>query len=195
MGLTRTTAPTVEPITRADAKAHSRVTVSDDDEYIDALIEATRDRIENHTKRALLTQTWRLTLDSFPLGRRDIILPWSPLQSVTSITYVDTDGNTQTWASSNYSVDTGATPGRVRLAYDVLYPSIRHQPNAVTIIFVAGYGSAASDLPAGIVHACKILCGHYYDNREPVVTGTIASPIPETWKALLGPYRVLGAGT
>lgn len=195
MGLTRTTAPTVEPITRAEAKAHSRVTVSDDDEYIDALIEATRDRIENHTKRALLTQTWRLTLDSFPLGRRDIILPWSPLQSVTSITYVDTDGNTQTWASSNYSVDTGATPGRVRLAYDVLYPSIRHQPNAVTIIFVAGYGSAASALPAGIVHACKILCGHYYDNREPVVTGTIASPIPETWKALLGPYRVLGAGT
>lgn len=195
MGLTRTTAPTVEPITRAEAKAHSRVTVSDDDEYIDALIEATRDRIENHTKRALLTQTWRLTLDSFPLGRRDIILPWSPLQSVTSITYVDTDGNTQTWASSNYSVDTGATPGRVRLAYDVLYPSIRHQPNAVTIIFVAGYGSAASALPAGIVHACKILCGHYYDNREPVVTGTVATPIPETWKALLGPYRVLGAGT
>jgi uncharacterized phiE125 gp8 family phage protein len=195
VGLTRTTAPTVEPITRAEAKAHSRVTVSDDDEYIDALIEATRDRIENHTKRALLTQTWRLTLDSFPLGRRDIILPWSPLQSVTSITYVDTNGTTQTWASSNYSVDTGATPGRVRLAYDVLYPSIRHQPNAVTIIFVAGYGSAASDLPAGIVHACKILFGHYYDNREPVVTGTVATPIPETWKALLGPYRVLGAGT
>lgn len=195
MGLTRTTAPTVEPITRAEAKAHSRVTVSDDDEYIDALIEATRDRIENHTKRALLTQTWRLTLDSFPLGRRDIILPWSPLQSVTSITYVDTNGTTQTWASSNYTVDTGATPGRVRLAYDVLYPSIRHQPNAVTVTFVAGYGAAASALPAGIVHACKILFGHYYDNREPVVTGTVATPIPETWKALLGPYRVLGAGT
>lgn len=195
MGLTRTTAPTVEPITRAEAKAHSRVTVSDDDEYIDALIAATRDRIENHTKRALLTQTWRLTLDSFPLGRRDIILPWSPLQSVTSITYVDTNGDTQTWASSNYTVDTGATPGRVRLAYDVLYPSIRHQPNAVTVTFVAGYGAAASALPAGIVHACKILFGHYYDNREPVVTGTVATPIPETWKALLGPYRVLGAGT
>ena len=195
MGLTRTPAPTVEPITRAEAKAHSRVTVSDDDDYIDALIAVVRDRIEQHTRRALLTQTWQLTLDNWPTGRRDILLPWAPLQSVSSITYVDTSGTTQTWSSSNYTVNTGATPGRVRLKYDELYPSARFQPDAITVTYVAGYGATASTVPAGIVHACKILCGHYYDNREPVVTGTIASPIPETWKALLGPYRVLGAGT
>lgn len=194
MGLIRTVDPTVEPITLAEAKAHSRVTITEDDAYIESLIAATRDRIEQFCKRSLLTQTWRLTLDRWP-WHRDIILPFPPLQSVSSITYVDTAGDTQTWSSSNYIVDTASTPGRVRLAYAELYPSLRDQPNAVTITYVAGYGSAASSIPASIIHAAKILCGHYYDNREPVVTGTIAAAIPESYKALLGPYRVLGAST
>ena len=56
--------------------------------------------------RALLTQTWDMYLDEFPCAG-EIIIPLSPLQSVTSVSYVDQHGATQTWASANYRIVSG----------------------------------------------------------------------------------------
>src|SRR3990167_7589456 len=109
MGLIRTAAPDQEPLSLDEAKQHLRVDIDEHDELILSLVAAARQWAEDHTLRALVTQTWRLTLDyerpSFEADGRcthRIVLPRPPLASVTSVTYVDLEGATQTLAVDQY---------------------------------------------------------------------------------------------
>ena len=188
MPKTLITAPTVEPVSLVEAKEHLNVTSSDDDALIDSLIIASREYVENYLQRALATQTWDIFLDAFS-NKMEISLP--PLQSITSIKYIDTDGNEQTLSSSIYSVDTAAEPGIIRLAYNQSWPSTRPDANAVTIRAVCGYGNSWNDIPKAITQAIKLLIGHWYEVREPVVIGTITGNIPFTVESLLYPYRII----
>lgn len=188
--LTVVTAAASYPLTVEDAKAHLRVYHTDDDAYIEALIAAATSHVENFTRRALITQTWDMKLDTF--GGWYITIPKPPLQSVTAanFTYVDGAGSTTQVSTSVYDVDTDSEPGRVTLAYSQTWPTPRTVPHAVSLRFVAGYGDDGADVPAPILHAIKLYISHLYENREPVVTGTISTAIPETLHALLYPYQV-----
>src|ERR1043165_6670587 len=66
MSLSLVTPPIREPLTLQQLKDHLRVTIDDDDAYITALIPVLRSRAERQTRRALITQTWDLFLDSWP---------------------------------------------------------------------------------------------------------------------------------
>ena len=112
---------------------------------------AAREYGETCTHRAFITQTWDDKRDGFPSGLDDdggIWLPKAPLISVTSISYIDTAGVTQTWSSALYTVDAPAGPkarfGRITPIYGQLFPVTRDIENAVTIRFVAGYGAASA---------------------------------------------------
>jgi len=95
MSLVQTIAPASEPITLTEAKAHLRVETdfTEDDTIIGTFISAARESCEARTGRQLVTATYALRLGGFPCGD-SIELPKPPLVSVTSITYVDTDGTT-----------------------------------------------------------------------------------------------------
>lgn len=192
--IAQTGAPATEPVTLAEAKAHLRVTESDDDTYITTLTEAAREYCENYVKRQFVTATYTLTMDAFPLSGGAIQIPRPPLQSVTSITYTDTAGDGQTWSSTEYSVDApGAWVGRVVEANSESYPSTLDELASVVVTFVAGYGAAAA-VPSALKQAILILVSHWYCNREPVVIGTIVSgEIPFTVTALLNTYKVFEA--
>jgi len=187
-GLALATAPTVEPISTSEAKAHLRVDISEDDTYIDTLIKAARTYCENYLFRRLINSTWDLYLDSFP---GEILLPYPPAVSISSITYVDGNGDSQTLASTEYVVDIRREPGRLYPAYSKSWPSVRNQNNAVTVRYVAGYGAAASNVPAAIVHAMKLLVGTWYEQRESILVGTIVSQVPDAVQNLLWSHRVL----
>lgn len=189
MGLTLVTAPAAEPLTTTEAKSHLRVDSSDDDTLIDAYVKAARQHIEEDLGRALITQTWDYTLDAFPSDGSAIQLPRPPLVSVTSISYVDTAGATQTVTSSDYIVNTGKRKGEITLAYGAAWPVTRRQASAVTIRFVAGYG-AASAVPAPIATALRLVVGDLYANREASIIGTIHTDNPAV-ASLLGPYRLV----
>lgn len=191
MGRSQTVAPATEPLSLADAKLHLRVVSDDDDDLITALIQGAREYVETFLRRQLVTATWAMTLDEFPDSDGDITLPLPPLASVTSIAYVDGDGDDQTLDSANYTVHTNCEPGKITLAYGESWPSTRDQPDAVTVAFVAGYGAAAA-VPAGIVAAIKLVLGDLYENREAAVLGTIRSDNP-TVKNLLWTYRIAEA--
>lgn len=193
MALTWVSGPAVEPISLAEAKNHLRVDVTDDDVLIEASIESARGLAEIITRRALITQTWKYILDEFPSGD-EIELPLPPLQSVTSITYKDQDGTASTFATASYIVDTDADPGKVVLAYNRSWPSTTLYPSgAVTIQFVAGYGDGAVDVPQMIRQAMLLMIGHWYENREAVVTtGAVPKEIPLAIEDLLWPWRALG---
>lgn len=173
----RVTDATTEPLTTAEAKAHLDVTGSNDDTLIDDIVTAAREFIEGATNRALITQTWDLFLDEFPVTNA-IIVPWPPLATVTSVKYTpDVDSSTTTFASSKYIVDTNSEPGRIVLEKDEVWPTDSLKSvNGVEVRFVAGYG-AASDVPKRTKQMVRLLVGHWYQNPEAVVTGTITKEI------------------
>jgi uncharacterized phiE125 gp8 family phage protein len=178
MRLKLATAPASEPVTLAEAKAHLRVDISDDDTLIDGLIASARRYFEEAARRALITQTWRLSLDGWPSGD-EIELPRPPLQSVTSVIYKDQDGNATTWAAANYIVDTDSEPGRIVLAYGQSWPTgVLYPANPIQITYKAGYGDAGSSVPTQMKQAILLLIGHYYENREDTIAGTTIKAIP-----------------
>lgn len=135
------------------------------DPYLAGLIAAARLWVEDTTRRALITQTWKLYLNAFDNA---IEIPRAPLQSVTSITYVDTAGATQTVAASVYTVDTDSVPGRVLLAPDQLWPTdVDDREKGICITFVAGYGASGASVPVTDLHAIKLQLEILYDRPGP----------------------------
>jgi len=188
MALTLASPPSVEPVSLAEAKAHCRVEHDEDDTLISALIPAAREHVEAVTKRVLITQEWTWKLDAFPC---QFNMPKPPLQSVESITYVDSAGNTQTLDAAEYRVDNDCEPGRITEAYDASWPTTRLVTNAVTVAFTAGYGQAGTDVPQPIRQAILLLIGHWYENRESVAVGVSVAELPQAVEALLSPYRMV----
>ncbi len=181
--------PATEPVSLDEAKAHLRVTTTDEDAYIASLITAAREWCEGFQQRAYITQAHKLTLDRWPCGRA-IYLPRPPLQSVTSIVYTDSEGAQYTIEAKSYIVDTDAEPGRIVLAYGASWPSVTLRPAAgVEITYVAGYGDA-SDVPQKVKQAMLLLVGHWYEQREAVLAGSISKEIEFAVHSLLWQDRV-----
>ena len=210
MALSLITAPAVEPITLEDAKEHLRVEHGDEDALIESLIQVARETAETFTRRALITQTWDLVLES-PLpscDRWQSIRLLAPLIAVISITYVDTAGADQTLFDTaavipttpepDYIVDAPAgpqcLPGRIMPAPGITWPSLSSQSNAMTVRFTAGYGDP-EDVPEAFKSAIKLIIGHLYANRESVVItdrGSIVQEVPQSAIWLLEPYVLVG---
>jgi len=191
MALTLVTAPTVEPVSLAEAKSHLRVDITDDNAYITSLITVVRMQVEEWLRRALITQTWRLTLDTWPAADH-FLLPWPALQSVAGVAYIDDDGDSNTFSASKYIVDTDSEPGRVALNRGETWPGDTLQAiNGVQVTYVAGYGDAASDVPEAIQQAILLQIGDLYENREAtlIAQGATVTQLPAA-ERLLWPYRV-----
>jgi uncharacterized phiE125 gp8 family phage protein len=201
-------------VTLAQAKDWLRVDSSDEDSLITTLIEAARQRVEEITRRALITQQFEFSLDQFPTGGRvisgafqsnsrlvvqsrggfdcgrEILLPKPPLVSVQSLKYYDQDGTLQTLDSAAYHVDAAAKPGRIVLADNYDWPEVSIRPNAVVIAYTAGYGDAPGEIPQALRVAIKFMLAHWYSTRTPINVGSIMSQVPETAEALLWQYRI-----
>ena len=174
----QTSAPGAAILSIADAKTHLRVTHSDDDGYIDNLVSAATTYIETVTGKQLINATYTYKLSGFPYDR-ELVLPVAPLQSVSSVQYEDSNGSTQTLSSSNYDVDADSEEPRIVLVPTEYWPTTEaNRHHAVTVTFIAGYGSAASDIPEDAVHACRLLVTHWYENREAVVDGRKPETLP-----------------
>lgn len=189
MIIKQTTAPTIEPVTTAEAKAHLRVDHALDDTYIDTTIKAAREYLEKLCWRGLLEQTWELTLPAFP-SADCITLPKGTLRSVTSVKYIDTDGVLQTLATTEYELDIKSQRGRVVLKYQKSWPVTRDRWDAVQVVYLVGYGTTAATVPAPLRQATLLLVSQMYEQRTPEITGTIVAKIGFAVDALAAPYRL-----
>ena len=171
MSLKRTVAPTDLPITLAEIKDAIRETRTVEDAPLMLYLRATVDQLDGAAgmlNRALVSQTWEWKIDRF--WSSIIRVPLPPLQSVSSITYIDSNGDTQTLATSVYNVldtDNPTRPGRIELAYGQSWPSTRAQADAVTITFVAGYGDRNS-IPDATKHLIMLMVAGASCERQPV---------------------------
>lgn len=162
MRLTPVTVVTDLPFSLADAKAELRVTHAHDDAKIQAYVDAALSRLSGRygvLGRILGTQTWDYAIDRFPDGA--IALPFPPLQSVVSVTYVDSASATQTLAASAYRVNAADDPGRITPVTS--WPATASVPGAVTVRFVAGYGA---NVPASLKVALRLIVRDLYDETH-----------------------------
>ena len=196
MELKTTVPPAAEPVTLAEAKLHLRVDHSDEDAYITALITASREWCESYLGGSICQQTKALITNHFPHYLR---LPGGPVQSISSVTYEDENGDTQIVDASTYRL-TG--DGYISLAWGKSWPT--GYACDVTITYVAGYPPEvttelveeegedpvevettdyAANVPASIKQAILLLVGALYEDRE---AGGVAPP---GVRELLRPYR------
>lgn len=161
------TEPTEEPITLDDAKLNLRVTNTLEDDLITSLIVAARKWVEGFTWRPLMTQTIQANFDKFDVTSVDITLNKYPIQSITSVKYINESGTEITLtANTDYEVDLISPLPRIRLTS---IPTMKDSLNAFKIRFVAGYTSAAN-VPDNYKRAMHLIITHLYDNRNQVST-------------------------
>ena len=178
-----TTAPVNEPWTLSDVKNYLKVDTSADDTLITTLISAARQAAESYLNMALITQTVTEKLDR--LNSPTLYLSVSPVISVSNFQYADSQNTTQTFASTNYVVDTFSKPARLSLAYGKTWPTLYGNINDVTITYTAGFGTEASGVPTQIRQAMLMMIADSYDNREDYV-----KKMPTASQYLLDQYRV-----
>lgn len=191
LAFTRKTAPTTEPVTKAEAKLHLRHALDADDPTEDALLDrliaSARDYVQDYTGRSLTTQTWQCAVCAFP---ERLWLPYAaPLQSVTFVKYYDADNVLQTLDPTVYTTPAFQEPAQIRRAYTESWPSAYTREDAVQIEYVTG-ATTAGAVPQPLVQAMLLLIGHWYEQREAVLAGTISKEVEFTVQALCAPYRL-----
>lgn len=171
-----TVAPT-EPVTIDQARQQVRGEPGDGyDADLTRLITVARSHAERYCGVRLGTQTIVAKCDGFEDMAR---LPEAPVQSVTSITYLDTDGATQTLATSVYELRADELETAIVLKYGQSWPPI--QPGSrITLTAVVGF---ATPDPAHI-HAMLLHIADAFERREPVEIGGMT-----TFDALLINHR------
>jgi uncharacterized phiE125 gp8 family phage protein len=164
MALKLITAATALAVSLVEAKEHLRVTESTEDTLITAMITAATEVAEQMTGRAIMPQTWELTLDSFPDAFE---LTRIPAASITSLKYYDADGVLTTMDGAAYTLDIADDYGFAYVvpAYGTEWPTAREQINAVVVRYVAGYANAAA-VPESIKSWIKLQISAMYENRE-----------------------------
>ena len=179
------TAPTVDAVTVSDVKKHLRIEHSDDDSYLETLIKASQKWCESYMERALIKQTLKATYDAFP---SEFALPRPPACSddlSIVIQYKNSERVVVTLESSKYRASTDPSqPTKVYPVYGKSWPAHLTDVDAVSIQWNAGYGTAPSDVPAGIRHAIMMHVGHLYENRVAYNVVTVTE-VPMGVKSLL----------
>lgn len=157
------------------------------------LITLGRQLVERHTDLALLTQTVAFKGPGFVTNSRgEMVLYLRPLQSVSSITYVDINGDTQTWSSAEYEVALGGDKvfPVIKPRNGYTWPTPGFGLEVVTVTGVFGY-SGTTTVPAQLKQAMKLAAGQFFNNREVDVIGTIVQSLPMGYAALIAPFRGL----
>ncbi len=194
-GLRLVTAPVEEPIQIEQAKDHLRITGDDENSLLTGYIVAAREFAEDYTNRKLLSQTWELRLEAFPIANYgEIRLPFGKTISVDDISYYDTDGTLQSLAGPSSSPvgtawledlndDAG---GILRHPLASVWPSVHPGvPIPVSISYTCGYGDDANDVPENIKTAILYRVADLFELR-----GSGDGEMSQVAERLLRPYVI-----
>jgi uncharacterized phiE125 gp8 family phage protein len=175
-----------EPLSLSEVKEFLRVDHSDDDNTLAIMISAAREMCEQYTRQIMLTTTIEEFYDTFPTytpnWMDNIYLSRGPVQSVTSLKYIDSGGDEQIVSSDDYRTDLISQPSRI--VSENGWSSAKDTVNAVVVRYVVGY-SSASDVPAPLRQGMLLVISEMYENRMDTV-----KRLPTASEYLWNPYRV-----
>lgn len=186
----RTVGPSIPVLTVEQVKDVINIEHSDKDGMIADDIEAATAMVEDEAEIVLLTSTWTLTLDCFPAWT--IELRRLPVQSITSVVYLDSSGVSTTLSASLYRLATSSKPARLTPAYNQTWPTTYPVADSVVITFVAGNTTIPAIHPDA-KKAIKFLAAHFWRAREAVVaTGAQPIEMPLAYDACLSRLKWSG---
>lgn len=175
-----TVAPANFAVSIKEAKEELRIAIDDttSDSQIKRLIATATQWIERRYGIALITQTRKQTQDNFYARRqyyyRDpVTLLYPPIQSITSFKYDDQSGVEQTLVlNTDYTQAGIMTP--VVGAQDIVTARLTpvnfwpiHQfyvPETIRIVYVCGFGSDSTYIPAPIKESILRIVTHLFEN-------------------------------
>jgi len=181
------TAASTFPVSLTEAKSHLKVDTSADDTYITSIIKAATQLSEEYTNRFFINTLIDQTCSSFAELQT---LFKSKVNDVQYVKYYDSNETLQTLANTEYDKMLSYEPSQIQLADGKSFPSITKRNDAVICRYTVGYGSSASDVPDIIKQAILLTIGNFYQNRNSVVIGRIATELPQNVKWLLDTYKV-----
>jgi uncharacterized phiE125 gp8 family phage protein len=181
MALILTTPPSGEPISLAEAKAHLRLYISDDDAYVSTLIIAARRAIESRYGINIMQQSWSLFSDTWPADGI-FHLPLWPIVSVESLTSFADDDTPVVIDPAHYYLDQATRPPRLALRRGRIFAPPGRKINGLKLSFTTGFGG---QVPQEIKQAVLAVVADWYQNRGDETGGTI----PATALELLSAYR------
>lgn len=162
------TGPAEEPVTVAEAQAHSYITTTNESALITRMLASARMEFEELTNVACVAQTIDESFTKWPTARSLALSCW-PLVSVASITYTNEANTPLTLSTDDYVVDAVSQPGRIYLAAGKEWPTIALRPGpSITVRYVAGWANALA-VPAEIKSLILLAFGDLYENRERTV--------------------------
>jgi uncharacterized phiE125 gp8 family phage protein len=184
MALILTTPPTGEPLTLAEAKAHLRLTINDDDAYVSTLMIAARRAVESRYGINIMQQSWALFSDAWPADGI-FYLPLWPVISVESLTSFADDDTPVVIDPAHYYLDQATRPPRVALRSGRIFAPPGRKINGLKLSFTTGFGATAAQVPQEIKQALLAIVADWYQHRGDDTGGTI----PATALELLRSYR------
>lgn len=187
MALTLLTPPTLEPVTLADMKAWLRIDSVDEDGLINALLTSARLSVETITSKVLITQSWRMVLDQWPMAPI-IDAPLSPLQRLLAARVYNADGSVTALNSADFLVEVSAKQ-QPRLALLKRQPPPMLPISGIELDLACGYGDDGINVPEPLKLAIKMLVVFWFENRGDEPTG-VTLKWPDEISRLLAPYQM-----
>ena len=164
--------PATPVLTTAEAKKALRVDFSEDDDFIDALVESATLHVQKVLNRALISQTVIAEWDSVGY---EVSLPYAPVISMTSLVTVDDEGT-----ETELVLNTGYTMRNNKIKVNTGI--------GLKATYLAGYGATSSDVPAPIKRAIERIVISLYDRRDDEVLETNVEGLEFSSMVLLQPY-------
>lgn len=156
---TITVAAAAEPVTSTEVKAWTEIDFTDDDTIITLLIAGARAFVEKYCGVRMASQTVSVKCDSFDDMAR---FPEGPVTSITSITYVDAAGASQTLSTDIYELRADGIEAAIVLKYGQVWPAIQ-VGSRITVVAVVGHAT----VPANVKLAILLYIAGGYADREP----------------------------
>lgn len=189
-----TTAPANLPVSLTTVKNYLKISGSAEDDILTIFIEAARDFAEAYTGRTLINTTFTTFRDDF---NDDLTLRRSKLQSITSFEYL-LSGSFTAVDASLYGVTDEKDYSSIYEKDDQVFPDLdANIPDAVKIVFVAGYGATDTSVPSGLKLALLAHIAFMYANRGDC-GGDCAngeSSLPVTVKNMYNKYKLITIGS
>lgn len=183
------TAPTTQPLTLSDAKAHLRLLDDSMDSELLRFIDVATRWLEEGLGITLINTARGVLLDCFPDDWDRFDIPRPPLVSVQSLQYYDTANAQQTLVEGTDFEVVTSTKARgyiypILSAWPSGWPSTYDRPDAVDLRFTAGYGTAHTAIPEEAKHILRMMVAQFDENRAPTITGTISQEIKMALQSL-----------